>query len=219
MNYQIKSLFVAAALSLLTFTAEAALIDRGNGLIYDNDLNITWLQDANFAKTSEFDNDGRLSWADANAWAEQLTVAGFSDWRLPRLTSSTDCIGANCSHSELEHLLNGELGGESEAGLALQHNSNYALFNNLHPSVYWLKNELADAPGLSLGWGFATNRGIHGGYQDVYHEAREFHVWAVHDGDIGANISPSSVPAPAAAWLFASGLLGVLGIRSKKRGL
>jgi len=24
---------------------------------------------------------------------------------------------------------------------------------------------------------------------------------------------------PAAAWLFASGLLGVLGIRSKKRGL
>ena len=30
----------------------AALHDRGSGLIYDDVLNITWLQDANYAKTS-----------------------------------------------------------------------------------------------------------------------------------------------------------------------
>ena len=45
-------LAVCAALCILGVgSASAALIDRGNGLIYDNGLNITWLQDANYAKT------------------------------------------------------------------------------------------------------------------------------------------------------------------------
>jgi hypothetical protein len=37
-----------------------------------------------------------------------------------------------------------------------------------------------------------------------------FHAWAVRDGDIGA------VPIPAAAWLFGSGLLGLIGVARKK---
>ena len=36
-------------LLLLSFNATAALYDRGNGLIYDDVLDITWLQDANYA--------------------------------------------------------------------------------------------------------------------------------------------------------------------------
>ncbi len=31
-----------------TGAAQATLIDRGSGLIYDDELNITWLQDANY---------------------------------------------------------------------------------------------------------------------------------------------------------------------------
>jgi hypothetical protein len=47
------SLLVAAFGCMLTAgTAQAGLIDRGNGMVYDNWLDITWLTDANYAKTS-----------------------------------------------------------------------------------------------------------------------------------------------------------------------
>jgi hypothetical protein len=36
----------------------AQLIDRGGGLIYDNVLDVTWLQDANYAKTSGYVTPG-----------------------------------------------------------------------------------------------------------------------------------------------------------------
>jgi len=48
----------------LSGAAQATLIDRGGGLIYDDVLNITWLQDANYAMTSGYDADGRMNWAD-----------------------------------------------------------------------------------------------------------------------------------------------------------
>ena len=64
-------------LLLLSFNATAALYDRGNGLIYDDVLDITWLQDANYAQTSGYDNDGKMSWADA--------VHGLQIYRLEML--------------------------------------------------------------------------------------------------------------------------------------
>ena len=209
MKNQVRTLFIVW-LSLMSCATQAALVDHGNGLIYDNDLDITWLQDAN--------SGGRLNWTAANAWAEQLTVSGFSDWRLPGLTNSTVCVGANCSNSELAHLFYGQLGGQAETDIAVHHNANFHLFNNLQSSVYWLKDEQAIAPGLALGWGFVTGSGVLSGYQNLYNEGTELYAWAVHRGDIGAIISPeppSSVPVPAAVWLFASGLLGVFGIRRK----
>lgn len=216
MKHPFKFLIITA-LSLLSCVAEASLIDRGNGLIYDSDLDMTWLQDANLAKTSNFDADGRLSWATAHAWAAQLNVAGFSDWRLPALTGSAFCIGTNCSNSELAHLFYAELGGQAEADLTDQHDAGYALFGNVQSSVYWLNDELAIAPGLGLGWGFVTGGGVLGGYQNIYNQGSEFHAWAVHAGDIGAGLNggaPANVPLPAAGWLFATGLLGLLGRKS-----
>ena len=43
-----------AALCLPVPQAQAALVDRGGGMLYDTVLNITWLQDANYAKTSNY---------------------------------------------------------------------------------------------------------------------------------------------------------------------
>jgi hypothetical protein len=63
--------------------AQAALHDRGGGLIYDDVLNVTWLQDANYAETSGYDVDGRMTWNQAMTWANQLVYGGFDDWRLP----------------------------------------------------------------------------------------------------------------------------------------
>ena len=39
-----------------------------------------------------------------------------------------------------------------------------------------------------------------------------FNAWAVHDGDV-----VSSVPVPAAVWLFGSGLLGLIGMARRKK--
>ncbi|CDH47455.1 PEP-CTERM sorting domain-containing protein [Candidatus Contendibacter odensensis] len=90
-----KSLVFIAALGFAG-AADATLINRGGGLIYDDVLNITWLQDANYAKT-QYDNsggalgdaDGLMNWDTANTWAANLSyydsVRGvtYNDWRLP----------------------------------------------------------------------------------------------------------------------------------------
>lgn len=82
----------ALVIMLTNGAAQAALHDRGSGLVYDDVLDVTWLADANFARTSGHDEDGLMSWPDALAWAEQLTydyevegviVATLDDWRLP----------------------------------------------------------------------------------------------------------------------------------------
>jgi hypothetical protein len=88
-----------AALCVPVPQAQAALVDRGGGMLYDTVLNITWLQDANYAKTSGFDADGQLPWDFglnsspgwrpragnvAMAWVDNLVYGGYSDWRLPR---------------------------------------------------------------------------------------------------------------------------------------
>ncbi len=36
-------------------------------MIYDSDLGITWLQDANYTQASGYDLDGRMNWNDLMA--------------------------------------------------------------------------------------------------------------------------------------------------------
>jgi hypothetical protein len=81
MNPAVKaaSVVLVACLCTLAFgRADAALIDRGGGLIYDTDLDITWLQDANYYGV-------RMNWDDAVAWAAGLNFGGYDDWRLPKV--------------------------------------------------------------------------------------------------------------------------------------
>ncbi|MDP2810922.1 MAG: FxDxF family PEP-CTERM protein [Rhodocyclaceae bacterium] len=83
------SLALATAGLLTSGVAQAALNDRGGGLLYDDVLNVTWLQDANYAKTSGYDADGRMdNWNAANTWASSLNISrvageSLSGWRLP----------------------------------------------------------------------------------------------------------------------------------------
>lgn len=214
MNSFLKISMLAIS-ALLSGTAQASLIDRGNGLIYDSDLNITWLQNANLAQTSAYDADGRMTWADAKAWAAQLSFAGFNDWRLPALTSNTVCVGSDCSNSELAHLFYGELGGQAEADLNSHHNAAFALFSNVQSSVYWLQDDLVIAPGVALGWGFVNGEGVLSGYQNLYNQSSQFHAWAVHAGDIGGELNSQPVPLPAAGWLFVAGLSALIGTRRR----
>ena len=76
----------------LSVPANAMLVDRGNGLIYDSDLDITWLQNANLAQTNTFGvpgilSSGEMNWSTAMDWVAAMNSTnylGHSNWRLPR---------------------------------------------------------------------------------------------------------------------------------------
>lgn len=94
---------VAAAIlaGALAGTAQAALIDRGGGLVYDDVLDITWLQDANFAHTTGVAaaTSGLMTWAESLAWVSSLAYYDsvrdqtLTGWRLPDIAPvGTDFI-------------------------------------------------------------------------------------------------------------------------------
>ncbi len=87
------ALFVLITVVGVPFFAHAALIDRGNGLIYDSELNITWLQNANLSRTNTFGvagisaPSGQMGWETAMQWIATMNAAnylGYSNWRLPQ---------------------------------------------------------------------------------------------------------------------------------------
>ncbi|MBL8488869.1 MAG: DUF1566 domain-containing protein [Rhodocyclaceae bacterium] len=140
----------------------AALWNRGGGLIYDDTLHVTWLSDADFAKTSGFDADGKLNWYDARAWADGLVFRGYSDWRLP-----------SSSRNELYVLSQrGDLAG---------------FFTNIHAewtdSQYWYAEEFNADSAQMFYWTYSRwNAGSKSSPQ---------HAWLLRDGDVAPVPEPS----------------------------
>jgi hypothetical protein len=226
----------------LTTTAQATLIDRGNGMIYDTDQDLTWLQDANYASTSGYnDVDGLMTWHEAMTWADALVFGGYDDWRLPALIiqdanwsdSGTDLgYNVNTSNSELAYMFHVNLGNESrrnpdgtqntegcttdyEAPGCLQHTSvDGVAILNLQSHIYWSGREY-DAPYNYLSWVFHTDSGAQGpNHNDDY-----FHAWAVRSGDVAAPVvidSQTSVPEPQTLMLMLAGLAGI-GVARRRR--
>lgn len=81
------SLALATAGWLSNGAAQAALNDRGGGLLYDDVLKVTWLQDAKYAKTSDYDGDVNMNWSDAKTCASSLKISrvageSLTGWHL-----------------------------------------------------------------------------------------------------------------------------------------
>lgn len=87
-NRCVHATLALAASALCHLPAQATLVDRGGGMLYDTVLDVTWLADANYARTSGYDADGRMALAQARDWADNLVYGGFSDWRLPTIGGS-----------------------------------------------------------------------------------------------------------------------------------
>jgi len=191
----------AFTLVVLTNPAQAALIDRGGGFIYDSTQDITWTQNANI--------NGLNTWATQVAWADGLSSfdsvrnVTWDDWRLPT-TGQPDpsCsaqasgydYGQNCTGSEMGHLFNVDGISASSPGL----------FTNVQSYYYWSATEAAPFPGYASNFSFGI------GEQNAAPESTAYYAWAVRDGDVGV------VPVPAAVWLFGSGLLGLVGMARRK---
>jgi len=222
-------------------TAQATLIDRGGGLIYDSDQNLTWLQDANYAQTSGFDSDGRMNWDTSMAWAAGLSYGGYDDWRLPTVvdtgTSGCDLAhgGTDCGYNvdtatgELAYMFHVNLGNESAYNPDGSNNSDgcqdsfpRCLQNtsadgvdilNLQSDVYWSSTEYAPSS-TSYVWLFHA----HIGYQNRHLKGNQFYAWAVRSGDVAASVPEpgTSVPEPGTLLLLAAGLVGLAGERRRR---
>lgn len=89
----------ALVAGVVTGSAQGALVNRGGGMIYDTELKMTWLEDANYAKTSGFSSTGEFAtWSDAVSWASNLVYGGYDDWRLPTV-SPTNGSAFNINYS------------------------------------------------------------------------------------------------------------------------
>ncbi len=134
-------------LMLLASPSSAILIDRGGGMIYSTNLDITWLQDANYARTSGYDVDGLMNWEEAMAWADNLSYGGYSDWRLPTFDAANpDAREAPTSPlHEMGYLNYVELGNPRDAGGNPVNTSFFLNFapdqNNYFEPWYWSGTE------------------------------------------------------------------------------
>jgi hypothetical protein len=215
-----KRLLGVLATCLATIgTANATLINRGGGLIYDSVLNITWLADANLAASNTFGQgahinpDGSMDWDKASrVWIGHMNEAnylGFNDWRLPiSVQPDTACSeifvdsflgtvghGYNCTRSEMGHLFYNELGGVAGESITTTHNANYSLFQNIQDAK-WYWTATVYSFGAKSAFDFTFSRGIQG--TDPMDGA--LHAWAVRDGDVPA------IPEPGTCSLMLAGL-------------
>jgi hypothetical protein len=208
-------------------SAQAALIDRAGGMVYDTVLDLTWLRDANYSVTSGLLSTGRSPWLEASQWAAELNYGGHTGWRLPTtLVPDPSCSGyygdpnrgTHCKGSELGELFYTE-GGLSAGQSILTSAILQSHFVNMQ-AVYWSDTE--HAPGNSYAWSFITIGNdaplLPSGYQGYVAKINYYYsAWAVHPGDIAGGPAPVPEPSTAAFFLVGLALLGLGAMRRSAR--
>jgi hypothetical protein len=207
---------LVVALSLFGFVgnASAELIGRGDNMVYDDVLNITWTRNADLPGSSN------LTWDEANNWAADLVFEGFDDWRLPwaSVTAGTGpaaeyrCTGGGgadevaCRDNEMAYMfyynLDGDFFGNSETGT--QTAVGGQVLTGIQPD-YWSGTQANP----SIAWVFVFDSGDQFGF---FKDDQLLSAWAVRSGDVAA-----AIPEPASLLLFGLGALGLGWARRARR--
>lgn len=217
-----NGIIILAVMALLggTGVAEAALHDRGGGLLYDDVLKVTWLQDANYAKTTGKTPQGCMDFAAANKWVKELVYhdtvrnVDWKGWRLPKVKP----VGATFSGRF-------SVSGNSDEGYNITSPNSelaYMFYVNLGLKAYYLPSgETREDFGAAGNGKFdqVVNVGLvknlrstvywtgtpcppffnawmfnaHTGCQNYFNQWDVLCVWAVRDGDVA---DPAQLPKP-----------------------
>lgn len=181
-------------LTLFTTLAYAAVLpleSRLGGLAYyDPNLDMTWAANAEI--------NGLNTWDNQAAWVASLNIGGITGWRLPSVDVNGDGTVLDCFPGGVPGCADNEMSYfYYEEGIT---SSTPGPFSNVG-GFTWSGTESASDPGTAA-WGFSFVSALQG----TSNKGSNGNAWAVYSGDVG------SVPIPAAAWLFGSGLLGLIGI-------
>lgn len=227
MTSKFQRLLAAVSFCLAILSASktnAGLIDQG-ATIYDSDVGISWLKNANLAATiafgvSDISASGAMSWDTAQKWIDAMNTGnylGHNHWRLPiTLQPDESCSNQNqtasggfCTGSEMAHLFYTELGGSAGSSITTTHNPNFGLFAELQPFNYW--SGTAYAPDAYGAWVF----GFDAGDQNPSDKLNNMYVWALRSGQAENSFA---VPIPPTYALILGGLI-IVGFTTRPRGV
>jgi hypothetical protein len=169
--------------------SEAALFDMGDGTIYDNDTQLTWMKDGLIFGTYKFKTE-------IDAWVADLTLAGFDNWRIPDWT-------------EMAHVYYRELGA------GFWENSARPFVNLLLPEFYYFTGgPMDELPYMDSS--FFSSPYYDPGRQDPSSNITDWiqlgFPWAVRPG---FRETLTSVFEPETIFLLSFGLFGLAGVRRK----
>jgi hypothetical protein len=235
---------LVCAAGLVTFTTGAVAAGNwettlkardlnGDGLadaFFDTQLKVTWLANADAAAGTKYDDstdctvcdtstatDGLLLWSSANSWAKSLTLGGVTGWRLPNTNVEGGILDA--------YLDEGVVGDPNK--VELQHMYYVTLGLSGTSSAAHIGPFAGVSPNFAI-WTSSAGQQQLGGLQYGNTAAASFgtpfaQAWAVHDGDIGANLDSetnviitTAVPEPGTYALMLGGLAFV-GWRARRR--
>ena len=207
----------------LNFKTLAVLENRGGGLIYDPNQNMTWLQDADYAKTSGYDADGVMNWDEAYAWAQNVLYYDSARniyWQDMRLPDSHSGGYYGCTNPEEYAGLYTALGGgfDNYGDGRNATIENQTIFSNVSAGWYWTNtNRILNEYNA---WGYSFDLSY---FSNTITRTDGQHAWLVRSGDVSgyalhvANPTDSALGAGTAQ--FGGTITDVAGGAITERGI
>lgn len=209
-----KKTLIASLVFSLSGVAHAALHDRGDGLVYDDVLNITWTQRTGGSGTGlGTTGQGILSCMECyngtstdNSPTRIWNGIETTGWRLPkRLSGNTPSTSSELGYMFIVNL--GLTGAHVPGGNKVDiTTANGVTIFDVTEDVYWMAEEWETPNGYGFLWSFEIDRSpqLDPLYQNNYGA-----LWYVRDGDVAA------IPEPSTYAMMLAGL-GLVGLAARR---